>query len=58
MSKSTSLKDNNSKKNGSHAILYMTNGDTYHGEWKNDLKHGILLLLNNRKWNFYMAKNW
>ena len=37
-------KDQTSKKNGSHAKLYMTNGDTYHGEWKNDMKHGAIML--------------
>lgn len=38
------LKDQMSKKNGPHSMLYMTNGDNYHGEWKNDLKDGILLV--------------
>jgi hypothetical protein len=31
------------KKNGPRAKLYMINGDTYIGEWKNDLKHGSIL---------------
>lgn len=55
MSNSTSQKETQSKKNGSHAVLYMTNGDTYHGQWKDDLKHGIVNHLLNRKWNIYLA---
>ena len=31
-------------RNGPHAMLYLTNGDTYQGEWKNDKKHGTGIL--------------
>ncbi|KAJ3359593.1 hypothetical protein GGF32_009149 [Allomyces javanicus] len=33
-------KDEKSKKKGLHATVYLTNGDTYTGEWHNNLRHG------------------
>lgn len=34
------LRDQKSEKNGPHAMVYLMNGDTYLGEWKNNMKHG------------------
>ena len=38
-------KDRLSYKNGPHATISMMNGDTYFGEWKDNLKHGIFLYI-------------
>jgi hypothetical protein len=37
-------KEQMAKKEGPHAMVYMTNGDTFQGEWKNDLKDGKIFL--------------
>jgi hypothetical protein len=29
-----------SKREGTHATIYLASGDTYRGEWKNDRMHG------------------
>jgi hypothetical protein len=36
----SNAKDLLSQKNGAHSMIYFTNGDTYTGEWKDNLKHG------------------
>jgi len=43
-------KDRLSYKNGPHATVYMMNGDTYFGEWKDNLKHG------HGTYNYYKTK--
>ena len=58
-------------RNGPHAMLYLTNGDTYHGDWKNDKKHGDnksfkgcifmseqkLILEPTRQWNLLLQEH-
>ncbi|KAG5457320.1 MAG: hypothetical protein BJ554DRAFT_2704 [Olpidium bornovanus] len=34
-------RDRRSEKNGPHAMVYLINGDTYLGEWKANMKHGL-----------------
>ena len=36
------IKDRMGHKNGSHSTVFLVNGDRYIGEWKHDLKEGII----------------
>lgn len=40
-------------KNGPHATVYMMNGDTYFGEWKDNLKHGHGTYFSNKTKRIY-----
>jgi hypothetical protein len=33
-------RERHSRRNGSHSVISFSNGDSYEGEWQNDLKHG------------------